>query len=283
MYERDYKTARCLDCNTPCTRGAERCRSCREKFRWRNPDDPRRRVPPYPLTPDDPLWPECQCGCGEPAPVRIANNHQRGFIKGEPCKFVDGHAARVRKTKIVNGKKHCSRCGSDKPLEEFNKCRTRSTGFDAYCRECMSERHRTYHKENREVRAQKARDRAAQDPEGSRERHRQVMANWRNQNREKHLAQARIYASARRARKVAQFVEHVDAAVVYQRDNGICGICQQPVPADDFHVDHIVPLVRGGEHSYANTQVAHPSCNSRKKDKLDFTILHASGSAPGAT
>jgi 5-methylcytosine-specific restriction endonuclease McrA len=31
-----------------------------------------------------------------------------------------------------------------------------------------------------------------------------------------------------------------------------------------FHVDHVVPLARGGEHSYANTQPACPPCNMSK-------------------
>lgn len=32
-------------------------------------------------------------------------------------------------------------------------------------------------------------------------------------------------------------------------------------------VDHIVPLSRGGEHSMANVQCAHLSCNSSKGDQ----------------
>jgi 5-methylcytosine-specific restriction endonuclease McrA len=35
-----------------------------------------------------------------------------------------------------------------------------------------------------------------------------------------------------------------------------------------MHLDHIVPLARGGEHSYANTQPAHPTCNRRKGAKV---------------
>jgi len=74
---------------------------------------------------------------------------------------------------------------------------------------------------------------------------------------------------ARRARKAAAFVEQVDPLVVLDRHDGICGICEQPVDPGDFHVDHVVPLARGGEHSYANTQPAHPSCNIRKGAHLE--------------
>jgi 5-methylcytosine-specific restriction endonuclease McrA len=67
----------------------------------------------------------------------------------------------------------------------------------------------------------------------------------------------------RRARKLNQFVESVDPLVLLESHKGFCGICHKPIRGD-FHVDHIVPLSRGGEHSYANTQPAHPRCNMKK-------------------
>lgn len=73
----------------------------------------------------------------------------------------------------------------------------------------------------------------------------------------------------RRARLRGATVERVDRLIVYERDGGICGICKAPVPIDRFHLDHIVPLAKGGEHSYANTQPAHPRCNESKRDRHD--------------
>lgn len=68
-----------------------------------------------------------------------------------------------------------------------------------------------------------------------------------------------------------QFVEPVDREVVYTMHGGCCGICKQFVAADDFEVDHRVPLSRGGLHGYVNTQPAHPSCNRRKYNRLETT------------
>lgn len=72
------------------------------------------------------------------------------------------------------------------------------------------------------------------------------------------------YEAMRRARKRGVFVEEVDRTVVLARYNGLCGICGDAVDPERFDVDHIIPLLVGGEHSYANTQPAHPSCNYRK-------------------
>lgn len=71
-------------------------------------------------------------------------------------------------------------------------------------------------------------------------------------------------SQARRARLLGAFVEHVDPKTVYDRDQGICGICGQPVGPSVASIDHIVPLAKGGKHSYRNVQLAHLSCNLRK-------------------
>jgi 5-methylcytosine-specific restriction endonuclease McrA len=72
----------------------------------------------------------------------------------------------------------------------------------------------------------------------------------------------------RRARKRSAFIEDVHPLVVLERDDGVCGICGGDVDPEDFHVDHIIPLARGGEHRYANVQPAHPWCNLSKCDRL---------------
>lgn len=73
----------------------------------------------------------------------------------------------------------------------------------------------------------------------------------------------------RRSRKTAAFVERVIPLAVLEMADGVCGICGEDVNPAAFHVDHIVPLGVGGEHSYMNTQPTHPVCNLRKPKKGD--------------
>jgi len=73
----------------------------------------------------------------------------------------------------------------------------------------------------------------------------------------------------RRARKAGTFVETIDASFVFDRDDGICGICGESVARnEEWHIDHVVPLARGGAHSYANVQLAHAMCNIKKGARL---------------
>jgi 5-methylcytosine-specific restriction endonuclease McrA len=87
---------------------------------------------------------------------------------------------------------------------------------------------------------------------------------WRDANPDKNAE----YRTTRQARVLGQFVERVYRSVVFRRDKGICGICHKKVDPENWHLDHIIPLSRGGEHSYANVQVSHPFCNVSKGAKL---------------
>ena len=65
-----------------------------------------------------------------------------------------------------------------------------------------------------------------------------------------------------------------------KRDQGICQICGLPTDVNDIKdghirrnyptIDHIIPLSKGGTHTWGNIQLAHMSCNSGKCDKLTY-------------
>lgn len=68
-------------------------------------------------------------------------------------------------------------------------------------------------------------------------------------------------------------VETVDPIKVFRRDGWICQICKRKLQNKDRgtykdtapELDHIIPLSKGGEHSYRNTQCACRKCNADKK------------------
>jgi len=45
-----------------------------------------------------------------------------------------------------------------------------------------------------------------------------------------------------------------------------------------FVVDHIIPIAKGGPHTFENTQAAHASCNSTKRARTVSPIIKRSGS-----
>ena len=76
----------------------------------------------------------------------------------------------------------------------------------------------------------------------------------------------------RRAIKLNQFIEDVDPQILYKTHGGMCGICKEFI-IGKFHVDHIIPISKGGMHGYVNTQPAHPLCNLKKGDKLQGELV----------
>lgn len=98
--------------------------------------------------------------------------------------------------------------------------------------------------------------------------------------KEKRVRQAR---ALRRAgmRGVSAYESGIDHESVYDRSDGSCALCGGRVsdPSVWFGwdgktwmplaptVDHIVPLARGGTHTWDNVQLAHALCNSRKSDR----------------
>lgn len=120
-----------------------------------------------------------------------------------------------------------------------------------------------------DIQAAKQREAAVRARPGYSERAVARTAEWNRQHPE-HARLLRLKEDAkRRAREREVFVEAVDHRVVFDRDKGICGICKLDVDhASPWEVDHIVPISKGGLHSYANVQLAHRSCNRRKHIKL---------------
>lgn len=79
----------------------------------------------------------------------------------------------------------------------------------------------------------------------------------------------------RRAWKVRAPTENIDICIVYAACRWTCGVCGLPVePAaskpdlDRASLDHIIPLSKGGHHTYDNVQLAHLRCNVRKHARI---------------
>lgn len=79
----------------------------------------------------------------------------------------------------------------------------------------------------------------------------------------------------RRARKKLVRVESISRKRVFERDSWKCGICLCQIDKaakypdlKSASLDHIIPIAKGGSHTYDNVQAAHFICNSFKSDRL---------------
>lgn len=190
--------------------------------------------------------------------------------------------------------KTCSRCGDQKPLDEFCRDKRNPDGRGGACLVCertraarvratpeRQEYMRAYGRRDRKRRPEHHRARARRlyraDPEKGRRRRRRWTAKHRDlvneRAREAYLRawadpekRARILernARRRHAIEAASSPELVAAMVeMYALPCTYCGA------TEDIEIDHIYPLARGGKHERRNLTPACGFCNRSKKDRL---------------
>jgi len=83
-----------------------------------------------------------------------------------------------------------------------------------------------------------------------------------------HPEQSRKTKLQRRAREKGATVEVVDLEFIWNRANGICYLCGNPIKPDDCHYDHVIPLSKGGSHTTDNLRPTHPRCNLSKGTRI---------------
>ncbi|WP_083274619.1 HNH endonuclease [Novosphingobium resinovorum] len=165
----------------------------------------------------------------------------------------------------------------------FGKKRSAKSGIHPWCRPCNVEAARL---KTPEAKAKKAsydrryvaenRDRIQLREQDSYARKRSVriaqVADWAKRNPAARRAIIRNYKARRRSQTeggctAAQLREWLEIQTF------TCVWCAADC-SDDYHVDHVVPLARGGEHALYNLAIACPVCNQRKsvKDPMRFAL-----------
>lgn len=76
----------------------------------------------------------------------------------------------------------------------------------------------------------------------------------------------RAWASKRRERarqNGGSWTRH-DITLLFEEQGGKCAWCFSSFGIDGFHVDHFMPLAKGGTNDPSNLQLLHPTCNLKK-------------------
>jgi 5-methylcytosine-specific restriction endonuclease McrA len=92
---------------------------------------------------------------------------------------------------------------------------------------------------------------------------------WEIKNREKRNEGGRVHNAKRRAQKQASggVVTASDIRKQYKNQRGKCYWCGEKVE-NKYHVDHVIPLSRGGANTPDNIVIACVHCNESKGAKL---------------
>src|SRR6267143_1442072 len=153
--------------------------------------------------------------------------------------------------------KKCIECKAILPMEEFW---AQGPHRASRCRICAAERQKKLRKPdtNIEEKRKRAKRWRTRHPELFKDRIRA----WGTLHPENRKASARR-RRARKSENGAYAVTLEDLRKLWIRQQGNCYICGSPI-VGERHLEHIIPVKRGGRHAIGNLAWAHPQCNLEK-------------------
>lgn len=230
--------------------------------------------------------------CGELKPY--TDFHRDGKKKDglcyycKPCKNARTRSqAKARATRnfepTLDGLKICSCCKMAKPLNDFGRSRTRTDGYNCYCKPCRNSKAKVYYSESdwyernrpkyrylnrvqtdadRERRRLRDAKRRSLNPDLWREKRRERRRKFRAENPTHNSAYvARWRARKRGAQRIPYTPSQVKEKIAYW--GGRCWICRRPIEGT-VHMDHVKPLAKGGMDCLSNLRPACARCNTSK-------------------
>lgn len=199
-----------------------------------------------------------------------------------------------------NSTKRCSTCRVWQPLSNFHRNGGTKDKRASNCKACVSVYNKAYREANKERAAEyNRRYREANAEELKMAAHEWYIANrasviaraqaykaqhperykkYMEKARAKHWLKRKLSEANRRAvksRGSAPFHPCTDQQTLwdmYESQEGLCAYCETPL-FGEFHIDHMMPLSRGGDHDWMNFALTCARCNLQKRDKTPTEFL----------
>lgn len=175
--------------------------------------------------------------------------------------------------------KECISCGERKELLEFHKRKDTKDGYRKECKSCRNNKAKDAYYKNPEKKKEYR--------ERNSEKIAKRMFDYYNSNKDNVLTQQKRYRASQQGKAISQKVEAQrylqvkstrDGSItsetlemLYEAQNGECYICGcdlTQLKRRNQHLDHIVPLSKGGNHILNNVAWSCASCNFKKSNNI---------------
>jgi 5-methylcytosine-specific restriction endonuclease McrA len=215
-------------------------------------------------------------GCGKKKLVSnfMCNQHYTMWrLHGDP----KGGKYEMKVRKAIDhedGTRTCSQCELRLAITEFHKDKTATGGRRSKCKKCRINHVKDWYEENKERQSgrEKKRRRANVEKYAEKEALRYV------KDREKRIGLATEHSHRRKARKLKTVIEKgISKSALKKKFGTKCYYCKKEMDfsvgvgrkfnKDMATIEHLIPLARGGEHTWENTVLACRHCNISKNAK----------------
>lgn len=194
--------------------------------------------------------------------------------------------------------KQCTTCSETKSFNDFPKDKRTRDGYRPNCKACAKQYFAKWIEQNRAKKQEADKVYRA----ANRDKRRKQGVDYYQRNQEREVLRKRIYRAANRELMVKRSTDYYrrnpDAAWKRDRDrrareinaegshtmedvrrqlanqDGRCYYCN--IVLQSYHVDHVIPLSRGGSNNPDNIVCACPPCNMKKHNKTPEEWLNQS-------
>jgi 5-methylcytosine-specific restriction endonuclease McrA len=187
--------------------------------------------------------------------------------------------------------KVCKVCKLSKVISAFPNGYKTKTGYGPYCKICNNEKRRKWREDNRErdnaktlayqsLRKEEAMKWKNKYKRENIEKVRHLSKLYRIRFPEKHTQAEAKRRALKKSCLVAEEKEQILRLYSLAQSESVvvCFYCESEIEQNKRHVDHKIPLSRGGSHSVENLVISCASCNLRKGRKTHEEFLFGGAS-----
>ncbi len=170
--------------------------------------------------------------------------------------------------------KVCAKCKKRKRFSAFNQSLRGKFGLHSYCRTCDAANKRKWYLVNKVHVVEKSKEWNKQNSDRfskNQHKHKKKYADryseyykqWAETNRENcRLRKHKYYAQLKRqlGEVSPNIIEHL-----FVDQKGLCFYCNREL--QEYHLEHMLPISKGGLHDDSNLCISCPTCNLRKHNK----------------
>ena len=188
--------------------------------------------------------------------------------------------------------KKCCTCKVKKNISEFNNNKNSKDGFLAYCKQCakqrrldnkekiskyrdsISEKNKIYQKNYHPSYYQKNKNTLLRQNKEYRIKNKNRLSSYRKEFAKTEIGKA-VQANTNHKRRIAIREGNVSSSEILKLKSSsfLCYWCLSLIKNERIHLDHFLPISKGGKHELSNLVISCPKCNQTKGSKMPHEFM----------
>lgn len=168
--------------------------------------------------------------------------------------------------------KECSRCKTWLPLDAYTKDKTKADGLYSFCKNCSSAKNKMVYAKNPQRKCDKVLEYQKRVGRISKYKPYNPKYYSSEKSKEKKLARDMKRRVLKKNADLEYKITYLDIEHIKTKYNNKCAYCGVDC-SDKFHIDHKLPLSRGGGNQLDNLALSCPTCNYKKNNKTDIEFI----------